>query len=113
MTVKENLRKALRKQLDLSIKLDEAWKNEFYDLTERQIESLENRVNKANIKVKWAWKRVIKAAIERGRKTAAPELLESLENMSAAFETMLAHFDMPEGDRVQRERLLQEAKALT
>ncbi len=44
---------------------------------------------------------------------AAPDLLESLDNVSAAFETLLAHYgpSMSEADRVQRERLFQDARA--
>lgn len=42
--------------------------------------------------------------------SAAPELLDSLENLAAAFETMLCHAAMPEADRLQRERLLGSAK---
>jgi hypothetical protein len=64
---KENLRKALRKQLDASIAFDEAQNDE--TITQRQYDSLENKLDKANEKVKWAWKRVIRAAINYGKAT--------------------------------------------
>ena len=45
--------------------------------------------------------------------TATPDLREALENTAAALETLLAHYGdkMPAADRIQRERILSEARA--
>lgn len=44
---------------------------------------------------------------------AAPDLLENLENVTAALETVLAHYEqqMPKADRVQRNALISAARA--
>ena len=44
---------------------------------------------------------------------AASELLEALDNAAAALETLLATYgdEMPEGDQMQREKVLAEARA--